>query len=205
MQGTSVVNKLYLDQDGTFWVGTKGGLFSIDAAGEADEAKEYRKFSNSIIQDIGELSTGEKVIIQKSGGVYLIENDVVKRLELDSLESDGVPRCCYGGDDGTFYLGTTGSIMLKVSAEGDVLNVIDGNGLSSFNEMYRLNDSRLWICSDTGIGILKDNSISRLDLDFGESIEEGCEDYQGNDWFVSSRQGVLLLTDTVFTRSKTTR
>lgn len=116
VQGTSVVNKLYLDQEGTVWVGTKGGLFSIDAAGEADRANEYRKFSNSIIQDIGELSTGEKIIIQKSGGVYLLEKDAVKR----------------------------------------------------------------------------------LDLDFGESIEEGCEDYQGNYWFVSSRQGVLQLYENYF-------
>lgn len=198
VQGTSVVNKLYLDQAGTVWVGTKGGLFSIDAAGEADTAREYRKFSNSIIQDIGELSTGEKIIIQKSGGVYLLDDDTVKKLALDSLESDGVPRCCYGGEDGCFYLGTAGNIMLKVSDTGAVLNVIDGNGLSSFNEIYPLDDGQFWVCSDTGIGILKDNSISSLDLDFGESVEEGCADYQGNYWFVSSRQGVLQLYENYF-------
>ena len=41
-------------------------------------------------------------------------------------------------------------------------------------------------------------TISRLDLDFDESIEEGCEDYQGNYWFVSSREGVLQLYENYF-------
>lgn len=70
------VNDIVQDQDGILWVGTNGGLFSIDAVGEADRANEYRKFSNSIIQDIGELSTGEKIIIQTVNSIQPYENRI---------------------------------------------------------------------------------------------------------------------------------
>ena len=198
-QGASVINKLFLDSNNIVWVGTKAGLFTIDAKEEEPEAERYRKFSNTIIQDIGELSSGEAVVIQKTGEVFVLQdNGEQLELDLDTSGDEGVPRCCYGADDGTFYIGTSGETLLKISSTGDVLEEIDGNGLSSFNEIYQLNDEEYWICSDTGIGILNDDSVLPLELSFEDSIEEGCQDYQGNFWFVSSRQGVMQLYENYF-------
>lgn len=196
-QGTSVINKMYLDAENTVWVGTKSGLFSIDTEGESHTANEYRKFSNTIIQDIGELSSGEKVIIQKTGEIFLLKDDQIQELKVSLSEKDGVPRCCYAADD-LLYIGTTEETLLKISENGNIENVIDGNGLSSFNEIRQLNAEEFWICSDTGIGILKNDEILKLDFPFEDSIEEGCEDYQGSFWFVSSRQGVMQLYENHF-------
>lgn len=199
-RGASVINKLYLDSTGILWVGSKAGLFSLDTRENAPEIKIHDQFSNVIIQDIGELSDGRKIIIQKTGEVFLLENQAQKGKELPIplADEEGVPRCCYGIENDEFYLGMTGNILLKVTAAGKIECRIDGKGLSSFNEIYKFQDGEYWICSDTGIGILKEDKMIKLDLDLTDSIEEGCEDYQGNFWFVSSRQGVMQIYENYF-------
>ncbi len=197
-RGAGVINKLYLDTDGVVWIGTKAGLFSIDTKEEKNSAKEYNLFANEIIQDIGELASGRKIIIQKSGEIFLLKDNNILELPIQSWEGGGKPRCCYGTSDGDFYIGTTENILLKVSESGEILKEIEGSGLSSFNEIYELDDGEYWICSDTGIGILKDEELSAVQSELNDSIEEGCKDYQGNYWFVSSRQGVLQLYQNYF-------
>ena len=196
VQGTSVVNRLYLDSEGTVWAGTNAGLFSIHLKEKNYVVKEYKKFSDEIIQDIGELASGKKIIIQKTGEVFFLQDEMTERLVL--TESDGVPRCCYVSDNNTFYIGTSGRSVLKVTDHGDVLCEINGNGLSSFNKIYDLNEEECWVCSDTGIGILKEDRILQLEFPLDDSVEEGCEDYQGNYWFVSSRQGIMQLYENYF-------
>lgn len=198
-QGASVVNEIYLDTKGVVWVGTKAGLFSIDTRETTQKTKSYSKFSDTNIQDIGELSSGEILIVQKTGKLFLLENSTAREIALQK-ETEGVPRCCYGTEDGTgnFYIGTTEKQILKCSASGEILAVIEENGLSSFNEIYKLKDREFWVCTDTGIGILENDQLTKLDLDFRDSVEEGCQDYQGNFWFVSSRQGILKLYENYF-------
>ena len=198
MSGVNVVSKLFLDSDGIVWIGTKAGLFSIDTKKEKKSVKNYDLFSNEIIQDIAELASGQKLIVQKSGELFRQEDGKFIELPLQSFEGGGKPRCCYGTADGNFYIGTTASTLLKVSEDGKILKEIEGNGLSSFNEIYEMDNEEYWICSDTGVGLLKDDELSALKLELNDSIEEGCKDYQGNFWFVSSRQGVLQLYQNYF-------
>ena len=47
------------------------------------------------------------------------------------------------------------------------------------------------MCTDTGIGLLTDEDLIKLDIPLTDSVEEVCRDYEGNYWFVSSRQGIL--------------
>ena len=190
-RGSSVINKIYLDRDGIVWIGTKGGLYSIDTRKEKKTVKKYDDFSEMLIQDIGELSTGEKVVIEKTGRVFFLDDEQVREIQISGLEGKMVPRCCSTDNKDGFYIGTTGNLILKMSNTGEVLEKIDGNGLATFNEINKLNDNEMWVCSDNGIGILSENGIEKLSFPFVDSIEENCEDYQGNYWFVSSRQGVM--------------
>lgn len=191
--GASVINRLYLDSSGNVWAGTKAGLFFIDVDNDTRNAREYRKFSENIIRDIGENSKNEVIIIQKTGEVYLLKNGEVRELTLLLSEQDGIPRCCSIGKNGSFYIGTTGNRILKVSDTGNILSRIEADDLSSFNRIYELNGREYWVCSDTGIGILKNDTLTKLDFAFDDSIEGGCQDYQGNYWFVSSRQGIMQI------------
>lgn len=191
--GASVINKLYLDSDGVVWAGTKAGLFSIDTEKEEKTSKEYRKFSGTIIRDIGETSTGDLIIIQKTGAVSLLKGETAKEVKLDLTEEDGVPRCCSTGKDGSFYVGTTGKVIVKVADDGTMSDKMKSSSLSSFNCISELHGNDFWVCSDTGIGILSGNKIVAVDTAIKDSMEEICQDYQGNYWSVSSRQGILQL------------
>lgn len=200
-RGSSVVNTLYLDSEGKVWVGTKAGLYIIDTTDGVENIKtavECTGFSDMIIRDIAETSDDEKIIVQKTGDVYLLKDKSSKKLPLSLSAEEGSPRCCSEGKDGTFYIGTTAGKILKVSNTGKILCKIDGGGLSSFNEIYQLHGKEYWVCSDTGIGILKDDRVSKVGLSMNDSVEGGCQDYQGNYWFVSSRQGVLQIYENHF-------
>ena len=200
-RGSSVVNTLYLDSEGKVWVGTKAGLYVIDTTDGVDNIKtavECTQFSDMIIRDIAGTSDDETIVVQKTGDVYLLKDKTSKKLNLSLSEEEGSPRCCSEGKDGTFYIGTTADKILKVSNTGKILEKIDGGGLSSFNEIYELHGNEYWVCSDTGIGILKNDKVSKVDLSMNDSVEGGCQDYQGNYWFISSRQGVLQIYENHF-------
>lgn len=196
--GASVINKLYLDRDGTVWIGTKAGLYSIDTEQKDKKVEKYDAFSEMLIQDIGETISEDKIIIEKTGNVYLMKKDGIQQLEISGLEGKNVPRCVSTANDNTFYIGTTGSQIIKMSDQGEVLKSIDGNGLSSFNEINQMENGEIWVCSDNGIGNLKDDSIEKRQLPFDDSVEGSCEDFQENYWFVSSREGILQLYENHF-------
>lgn len=158
--GAAVINKLYLDSDGRVWAGTKAGLFSIDRTEDGDEVKEYKTFSDTIIRDISESSTGEMIIVQKTGEVYFLKEESAKLLQLELSGEEGVPRCCSTGKNGSFYIGTSGNMILQISDSGVVTEKIRSNGLSSFNSISELYGNDFWVCSDTGIGILTGNKVS---------------------------------------------
>lgn len=191
--GASVINKLYLDSDGAIWAGTKAGLFSIEIVKDKSNVTEYKRFSDTIIRDISENSSGEMIVVEKTGEVYLLKGENGRELDLKLSADEGIARCCSRGKNGSFYIGTTGNGILKISDSGEILNKIRSDSLSSFNSISELRGNEFWVCSDTGVGILTADRISAVKTPIEDSIEDTCQDYQGNYWFVSSRQGVLQL------------
>lgn len=138
-------------------------------------------------------SGGEKIIIRKTGEVCLLDNGEIRELSLQLSEEDGIPRCCYKGKNGIFYIGTSGKRILKLSDNGSILSRTEADGMASFNRIYEVNGGEYWVCSDTGIGILKNDRLTKIQLPLDDSVESGCRDFQGNYWFVSSRQGILQI------------
>ena len=41
-------------------------------------------------------------------------------------------------------------------------------------------------------------NLKKLDIPLTDSVEEACIDYEGNYWFVSSRQGILQVFENMF-------
>ncbi len=195
-EGISVINSLYLDRRDVLWVGTKSGMFSIDTTNN-DRVKKYDDCANLAVRDIGAISEDNILAIMKTGEMFLIQGDQTRQLRLMS-EVAVTPRCFLAINENEFYIGTSEEYLLKVSAQGEVLKIISGNGLASFNDIYALDNGSYWICSDSGIGILKEDRVTKIDSSFQSSVEEGCVDYQGSFWFVSSRQGILHLYQNYF-------
>ena len=190
LDGADIILKLLIDTEGNLFAGTKNGFYRID---QDYTAHCYEGTENQVFQDVKELDSGEKLLIEKTGRMYLLDKAETEINEIKLSEKTDEPRCSTSGKDGFFYVGTTGSSILKISNTGEVQQVIDADGLSSINEIYEFQSGKYWICSDTGIGFLENDKVKKQQFQMNDSVEEVCTDYQGNYWFVSSRQGVMQL------------
>lgn len=195
--GAYIINKLCADKHGTIWVGTKAGVFSFHIK-EQENVQTYESLFGCVIHDICELDGGEIVVIEKTGRVFSINESNIKELKLNGEFVKGIPRCCCKGNDDSFYIGTTENQILKVSKTGEIICLIDSGELSSLNRIYEFKEDEYWICSDSGIGVLKNEIVTKMQFPLDDSVEEVCVDYQGNYWFASSRQGILQVYENCF-------
>ena len=194
--GVDTIQRLFLDADGTVWVGTKAGLFSLDV--QTGKVTEYEDFQEMEIRDIDQLSSGEMILIEKSGSLYLLEDGKAKSLTLSDWDEKSVPRCLAAAESGDFYIGTDGEEILKADKSGELEGSCSGDALYSFNQILEFEEGSYWVCSDAGIGLLQDGQLSTVDVQTTDSIESACIDYQGNYWFASSRMGVYQLRESDF-------
>ena len=194
--GVETINVLYPDSKGNLWVGTKAGLFKIEE--RLKEVVGYYKFAGSEVRDITELSTGEIVIVEKYGGIFICENDEIEEVTISGYDAEIIPRCVSEAEDGLFYIGTKGDVILKVNTDGEVQNVIQSGTLSAINEIKSFNEGEYIVCSDSGVGIIKNDKLAEIDVQMKESVEQVCMDYQGGLWFASSRKGILNLSPSNF-------
>lgn len=196
--GSSTVNKLCLDSSGNVWVGTKSGLFFVDKSSDSKKAYKKDELYHLNIEEISEIAPGQIVVIEKGGNVYLIRESGIMELDFPQLREGNIPRCCGVASEDSFYIGTTGNQILKAAVTGEVINLIEIEDLECFNQFYEYKEGEFWVCSDTGIGILKEEIVTKINFPLKDSVEAVCEDYQGNFWFVSSRQGVLQIYENNF-------
>lgn len=190
-RGADVINKLLIDTDGNVYAATKNGAFSVDS--DQNTAQCCEGTQNMIFRDAEELGNGDKILMEKSGRIFVLGKENAELQELNLSGKTETPRCSSKGKDDIFYVGTTGSNILKVDSKGEVQENINADGLSSINGIYEFADGKYWICSDNGIGLMEHDKVRKLDLKLNDSVEDVCTDYQGNYWFVSSRQGVMQL------------
>lgn len=191
--GVETIEKLSLDTEGQLWVGTKAGLFSVDVT--TKKVREYKGLEEKEIADIGQLSTGEELVIEKNGRLYLIADNMIKSIRLFGWDGKSVARCFAAGESGDFYIGTDGQEILKVNKDGKVEQSCSGDGLYSFNEIMAFQEGSYWVCTDTGIGLLQEGELSAVEQMTTDSIEGACVDYQGNYWFASSRMGLYQMKE----------
>lgn len=103
---------------------------------------------------------------------------------------------------GRVWIGTTESTVIC----GDIFNgmadrrVLSVSPNSNINAICPTDSGAFWVCTDNGIG-----SLSALgyytqypDFPMNNSVENVMADYEGNLWFVSSRQGVMKVVGSDF-------
>ena len=102
---------------------------------------------------------------------------------------------------GYLYLGTKGSNVWYGSFdEGFPRNQrIHVTPLEYINSI-RCEGDRIWICANNGACVYRDEEVEMLkNVPMTSNIEGVMSDYQGNLWFVSSRQGVMKIVPNQFT------
>ena len=99
------------------------------------------------------------------------------------------------------YIGTGAAGLYYGDIKGSLeeMEFINTLPLSTINSI-RQYGSRIWVCAINGTGVLDKNGFHVLDeLPVDSSVGNVMEDYEGNLWFTSTRQGVMKLVWNTFT------
>ena len=101
---------------------------------------------------------------------------------------------------GYVYVGTAVSQLYYANLAtgfGDA-QVTDVSPLVYVRRIEQLGD-QVWICADNGAGVVRDGRVERLEgVPLNNSIDHVMQDYAGNLWFTSSRQGVMKIVPNQF-------
>lgn len=197
------VRSITQDENGRIIFATTEGLAYIDENnavvpihGEAVDGKYLKQLTKSV----------EGVIYGcTQDGVCFALEDLEITASFDSRDLGiGVANCITPDPDerGKVWVGTSESTVVC----GDIFE--DMSGHSSFSVAPNVNINAIcpdepgtfWVCTDNGIGVLyrRGSYVQYTDFPMNNSVENMIKDYEGNIWFVSSRQGVMKIVRSDF-------
>ncbi len=198
----STVRGFAEDKYGTIYAALTGGIVCIDSDMKLTVIDSPYLKDEYIIRIVSD-AEGNIVGNTRSGGVFRLDN---KRLTAYYPGEDlgiGKVSTIFADPDkaGYVYMGTETSEVYYGSfnntfKEVNKIDVKEGGSISYIDYAC----GRIWLLSESVIGYLDENfkyhSLGKLPLNGG--IETMTEDYQGNVWFTSSRQGVMKIVTSNF-------
>lgn len=180
--------------DGTIYVATTKGICLIDESLDMTFL-DIPELAELNIHHISTAEDGTIYGITKEGDMFSLKDKKLVSFIPSANLINGNAYCFFPDPDkpGYLYLGTLNSDIYygEFGSSFRVAKKYSTESLSYINSI-KLIDDILWICADNGIGIIKDNKFSEIsDLPLNSATENIHQDYQGNLWFTSSKQGVL--------------
>lgn len=157
----TAVYGLALDEAGTLWVGTRAGL--ARRSGRRFEPVVAQETPHDIARAI--LPTSSGLLVGGEGGLWtyatgawrsLITPAELGRRPIFSLEADR---------EGNVWIGTDGAGLLRRTPTGELRSYHTRDGLPSDIVRCAYDDGQgtLWICTDAGLGLLRDGRFSVVD------------------------------------------
>ncbi len=141
--------------------------------------------------------------VTKHGDVFIVRDRKLQAFyESSELGLEGEAHAILMDTDnyGYAYLGTQEHFVYygKIDNGFEIKETIDARPLEYINALAEIN-GQIWVCADNGVGSVKGNRVYSYDeLDFTNSMEDMMLDYQGNIWFISSKQGVMKIVPNQF-------
>ena len=205
---TSSICTITEDGDGTIFVGTKQGIVCIDSEGTLS-ALDAPQLKSAYILSLKTDDSGAVYGNTRDGAVFCISKKKVVAFYNGEDMGIGNITCILPEPEksGSVYLGTnTGAIYLG-SFENNLaeLKKITIFQSGAENEVPAINNiafasGKIWLICANSIGYLDGNDafhpLSNLPME--SSIGSMIEDYEGNLWFTSYRQGVMKIVANKF-------
>ena len=188
-------------KNGAIYVGTISGICMIDSDGQLKKL-EQPEIANVYVEQMQAGSDGTIYCVSSEGDYFTIKGDKL-------ASYTGRDKCTIKNiisllpnpnQKGMIYIGTEGSTVYHCEAKSNpaAVETIDVSPLSNANNLVMINDN-LWVCAPNGIGMIDKEGFHYLpDLPLTASVTDVIEDYEGNLWFASSRQGVMKVTPNHF-------
>ncbi|MBR4169542.1 MAG: response regulator [Lachnospiraceae bacterium] len=188
--------------DGTIFAGTTSGVAYIGTDMVLHELNDSR-LKNSYILRLTSDSEGTVYGCTKSGDAFSIHGTKVSSYYHGEDLGIGNITAIFADPKvpGNVYLGTDSEMIVYGSFNDNLgsLKKIDIAPISNAN-WIDCASGRIFVISDKAIGYLnEDDQICLIDnIPLNSGIETMTEDYQGNLWFTSSRQGVMKIVTNNF-------
>ena len=198
---SSSIRAIVEDNEGDIFIATTNGLGMIDKDMKL-HAMDVSQLNDEHIQELRKDKNGTIYGNTLSGAVFVLKDKKVTEF-YDGTKMGMGPITTILPDSENpdkIYLGTDKNIIYYGHLGDDInsFEVIDVDPLTSINSIEHFHD-QLWITSDRGIGILKDRDFQLVkNIPLNNSIDRMMADYEGNMWFVSSRQGVMKIVPNQF-------
>ena len=199
---SSSVRSIAEDNDGNIIIATTMGICRVDTSGKLvliDDPLVNKEYVCELTAD----RNGTVYGLTLSGDVLTVEGgQVTGYYKGDRIGADMINTVFPDSEkDGYVYLGTINSEVLYGNLKDGFKNpTVYSTAPQSCINAIRIFDGRIWICADDGIGFFNNNRdyIEVRDVPMSNSIDKMIEDYEGNLWFCSSRQGVMKIVENKF-------
>ena len=197
---SSTIRAFAQDDEGLVYVGTTDGICYVD------QSMMIQKIADERLKDTYVLgfSKGKDGIIygtSRDGAVFSLGGG--KLLDLFNAKDLGGSQftSVYAGEDGEIYLSDADGSLYKGRFKDNVskMKKIDVPEGLNINYLTFAAD-RVFIIAESIVGYLDENEKFNVlsDLPLTSSIEMMTEDYQGNLWLASTRQGVCKVVTSNF-------
>ena len=199
--GSSSVRAIVEGSDGNIYIATTHGITVIDQ-NLAVTSLDDPQINEEYVSDLRLGPNGVLYGVTVEGAIFTIENGKVSGFYTKA--QTGIPDIISVLPDsqnpGYVYLGTAVSKLLYTNLGSDLSDAlaIDASPLAYIRRIEQLGD-QVWICADNGMGVVRDGRVERLEgVPLNNSIDHVMQDYAGNLWFTSSRQGVMKIVPNQF-------
>ena len=199
------INDISESDDGLIYIGTTSGMSYIR---EDDEALEVThvddpKIANAYIERSTLGSDGLIYCNTTEDDIFTLrDGKLVDYVDHNASEFSGITCIFQDPDDPTkTYIGTESSdFYLGDPRLGpEAAELIDIKPLTNVLAIEKFG-KYIWITGRNGIGVLGSRGFHYMrDLPLNNSVNCMMEDYEGNLWFTSSRQGVMKIVPNRFT------
>ena len=199
--GSPKISSIEEDTEGIIYVGTTSGITMITPD------LELHRINDSLIAHI----YIERMQLGSDGLIYCITNEddiftlkdghLVDFYDHNKTRIQGIT-CIYPDPEnpGLLYFGTENSNFYhgRLDSTIDELKFEDISPLFNVIDIKKFGD-QIWVCGNNGIGVVDSHGFHYLDnMPLNNSVTEMMMDYEGNLWFISSRQGVMKLVSNKF-------
>lgn len=195
------VHAITEDAHGNIVFATTEGLFYADTSLDLhriDDPRTNREYVCEVIRDNDGVIYGTTL----SGAIFSVEDLKVERF-YSGDEFDANCICPDPENKGYVYVGTHSSKVLYGNFNEGMANyeTLSAAPQVSMNAIRVISDKTVWVCSDNGIGYFDEDRSAYHEMQgtpLNNSIDRMLEDYEGNLWFTSSRQGVMKIVGSEF-------
>lgn len=194
--GSPKITDLVEDDSGTIYVGTTAGVCTVEEDLTLRVAADYRIGTAYVDY----LSKGEGSIIYcltNTDDYFAMRKGLLVEY-IDHTKTSLSGMTCIAADlttPGSLYIATEDSLLYHGNPKRGIneMEVIDISPLTEVRSVEQIGD-QIWLCARNGIGLIDDAGFHFIDtLPLNGSVNHVIQDYEGNLWFTSSRQGVMEL------------